>query len=78
MKQEIIQQLEDVWEVDSGFFWKLRQGDFDKELYNKFLVLLKSISFEGRVNFKPSRFIIMVHTIIYGMAKRTGTKRYKS
>lgn len=46
MIQEIIKQLEDVWEVDSGFFWKLRQGKFDKELYNEFIVLLKSISFE--------------------------------
>ena len=46
MTQEIIQQLENAWEIDSGFFWKLRQGTFDRQLYNDFLVLLKSISFE--------------------------------
>jgi hypothetical protein len=46
MTQGLIKQLEDVWKVDSGIFWKLRQGKFDKDLYNEFLVLLKSISFE--------------------------------
>jgi len=46
MTQELIEQLESTWEVDTGFFWKLRQGIFDRQLYDEFLILLKTISFE--------------------------------
>ncbi len=46
MKQELIEQLESTWEVDTGFFYKLRQGIFDRKLYNEFLILLKTIDFE--------------------------------
>ncbi|OQP52799.1 hypothetical protein A4H97_24165 [Niastella yeongjuensis] len=46
MIQELIEQLESTWEVDTGFFYKLRQGIFDRNLNNEFLNLLKTISFE--------------------------------
>jgi hypothetical protein len=46
MRQELISQLEAIWEVDSGFLYKLRQGIFDRELYNEFIQLLREISFE--------------------------------
>jgi hypothetical protein len=46
MIQELIEQLESTWEVDTGFFYKLRQGIFDRNQFNEFLVLLKTISFE--------------------------------
>jgi hypothetical protein len=46
MIQELIEQLESKWEVDTGFFYKLRHGIFDRNLFNEFLILLKTISFE--------------------------------
>lgn len=46
MTKEFISQLESTWDVDSGFFGKLRQGIFDKELYNEFIQLLRIFSFE--------------------------------
>ncbi len=46
MTEEIIAQLESTWDIDTGFFGKLREGKFDKELYNDFMQLLRTISFE--------------------------------
>ena len=46
MIQEIIEELESTWDIDSGFFGKLRKGKFDKDLYNEFMQFLRRISFE--------------------------------
>src|SRR5438552_1605020 len=46
MTQEQIEQLDLSWDMDLGFFGRLRQGYFDNELYKGFSILLKSISYE--------------------------------
>lgn len=46
MGSDLIEELSRCWDLDDGFFGKLRQGVFDDNLYQDFLSLLRTISFE--------------------------------
>jgi hypothetical protein len=46
MTTEQIGQLDLTWDMDEGFFGKLREGSFDRELHQKFILILRSITFE--------------------------------
>lgn len=54
MKHHDVKILEEYWDV-SGFFYQLRQGDFDYKAYTEFLLVLKrmepdeSITVEKRI-----------------------------
>jgi hypothetical protein len=45
MTNEQIEQLNASWDLESGFFGNLRERKFNNELFENFVLLLRSISF---------------------------------
>lgn len=46
MTKEQQEQLALAWDIDQGFFGKLRQGVVDKVLFDQLITLLKELSYE--------------------------------
>jgi len=46
IQDQILEELENAWEIDVGFLGKLRNGVFDAESYDLFLSTLARIDFE--------------------------------
>ena len=45
MTSQILEALDEAWDIDRGFLGRLRDGVFDKASYEEFLQILRSISF---------------------------------
>jgi len=44
---DFINAIETEWEPDSGFFWKVRQGDFDRQGYTRTLSKLQAMTIDA-------------------------------
>jgi hypothetical protein len=47
--KDLINRLDDEWDQDDGFLGRLRAGLFDREGYERFLGLVRSIETKGDV-----------------------------